>query len=161
MITRPLDLASKLRAPPRSFDAFFFVNTALLVFFFSVFGSPLVLLPGLDVDFQLPAISGANAAAQPATHYITVLSAGQILAGDGIRTNEELAQWLAQQAGLWTAKHAKSGKTAPKPTLLVLASRKVDLAIVTDIAGTASATGFTVRIAATEPGGATRGLATP
>ncbi|HUR56674.1 MAG TPA: hypothetical protein VM029_03130 [Opitutaceae bacterium] len=161
MITRPLNLASKLRTAPRSLDALFYVNAGLLVLFFSVFGSPLVLLPGLAVDFQLPEISGANADAQPATHYITVMSAGQIFAGDGLRTTDELGQWLGQQAGLWTAKHAKSGKEVPKPTLLVLASRKVETAIVMDIAGAASAAGFKVRIAATEPGGATRSFPAP
>ena len=35
VITHPLDLASRLRPPPRNFDALFLVNGALLVLFFS------------------------------------------------------------------------------------------------------------------------------
>jgi biopolymer transport protein ExbD len=161
MITRPLDLASKLRAPPRSLDALFFVNAVLLVFFFSLFGSPFVLRPGLPVDFQLPEVVGANADAQPATHYITVMSAGQIFAGDGLRTQPELRLWLGEQAGLWTAKHVRSGKAVPKPTLLVLASGHVAMEVITDISASARAAGFNVYVAATEPGTATRSLATP
>ena len=46
MITRPLDLASKLRPEPRNFDWLFFVNAGLLVLFFVLFGSRFVLAPG-------------------------------------------------------------------------------------------------------------------
>lgn len=151
MITRPLDLASRLRAAPRSLDALFFVNAGLLVFFFSIFGSPLVLLPALAVDFQLPEVSGANADARPATHFITVLNAGQILAGDGVRTPVQLEAWLKEQANRWKMKPAKKGNAVVSPTLLVLASSRVELSVLTDIAGTARAAGFDVRVAATEP----------
>ena len=73
MITRPLDLASRLRPPPRNFDAWFYVNAGLLVLFFYWFGSRFILAPGLGVNFQLPRIAGARAGAAPATHHITVL----------------------------------------------------------------------------------------
>ena len=53
MITRPLDLAAKMRAEPRSFDALFYVNVGVLALFFLVFGSRFVLAPGLGVDFKL------------------------------------------------------------------------------------------------------------
>ena len=45
MITRPLDLAAKLRPPPRSFDALFWVNVGVVVGFFALFGSRFVLAP--------------------------------------------------------------------------------------------------------------------
>lgn len=152
MIARPLDLASRLRPAPRSLDALFFVNAGLLVFFFSIFGSPLVLQPALAVDFQLPQVNGANTDARPATHFITVMNAGQILAGDGVRTPAELRTWLLQQATLWNRKPAKSNAPPPPPpTLLVLASSRVELAVMTDIAGAARAAGFDVLVAATEP----------
>ena len=54
MITRPLDLASKLRPEPRSLDALFYVNVGVLALFFTMLGSRFVLAPGLGVDFQLP-----------------------------------------------------------------------------------------------------------
>lgn len=49
MITQPLELASKLRSPPRDFDVFFWANAALIVLFFSLAGSQFVLAPGVPV----------------------------------------------------------------------------------------------------------------
>ena len=54
MITRPLDLASKLRTEQRSLDALFWVNVGILVLFFTLFGSRFVLAAGLGVNFSLP-----------------------------------------------------------------------------------------------------------
>ena len=67
MITRPLDLASKLRPPPRNLDMLFLVNGGLLVLFFMLFGSRFVLSPGLGVDFRLPVMAGALANATATT----------------------------------------------------------------------------------------------
>jgi hypothetical protein len=39
MITRPLDIASHLSPPPRSFDVLFYVNVGALAVFFFLFGS--------------------------------------------------------------------------------------------------------------------------
>ena len=47
MITRPLELSSRLRPEPRTFDWVFYVNGGLIVLFFSLFGSQFVLAPGL------------------------------------------------------------------------------------------------------------------
>src|SRR6476620_1297046 len=98
MITRPLDLASKLRPEPRSMDAVFFVNAGLLVLFFSLFGSRFVLAPGLGLDFRLPTAVGARANARIATHMINVISSGQIFTSDGSRTKEQFTVWLNAQA---------------------------------------------------------------
>lgn len=49
MITRPLDLASRLRPPPRGLDWLFVMNVALVALFFSLFGSRFVLAPGLGL----------------------------------------------------------------------------------------------------------------
>ena len=65
MITHPLDLASRLRPPPRSFDALFLVNGGLIILFFFLFGSRFVLAPGLGVGFQLPEMAAAGAGAAP------------------------------------------------------------------------------------------------
>jgi biopolymer transport protein ExbD len=63
MITRPLNLSSRLKPPPRSFESLFYVNGGLIVLFFVLFGSRFVLSPGLGVDFRVPvmpmAIPGA------------------------------------------------------------------------------------------------------
>ena len=138
MITRPLELASRLRPEPRSFDWAFFVNALLIVLFFSLFGSRFVLAPGFSA---LPAIAGSNANARPATHHITVHSERQILAGDGLRDVAGLKVWLEAQA-----------KTARQsPVLLVVSKEDVDLGLITRITSVAVAAGFDVQIASVEP----------
>jgi biopolymer transport protein ExbD len=139
MITRPLDLSSKLRPEPRNFDWLFFVNAGLIVLFFALFGSRYVLAPGLGVDFQLPRVGNPHADARTTTHFISVVSAGQIFAGDGLRTMDQLGQWLKEQA-----------KTVKAPSLLVRASAGVRAAVLTDITSAARAAGFTVVLAAEE-----------
>lgn len=142
MITRPLDLASRLRPAPRNFDGWFFANAGLIALFFFLFGSPFVLAPALGVDFRLPEIAGANADARPATHHVNVTNSGQIFVRDGPLTMEQLRGWLRVRA------------TAVKePVLLVLASEGVPTLLVLEIAGAGRDAGFTVRIAAREPTG--------
>jgi biopolymer transport protein ExbD len=141
MITRPLDLASKLRPEPRNFDALFFVNAGLLVLFFVLFGSRFVLAPGLGIDFQLPTVEGANSNARPPTHVITVTNTGQFLTAAGFRKMEELPAWLKGQA-----------KGVAAPTLLVRAEARVPVAVTAKIAGEARRAGFEyVLLAAEEP----------
>ena len=140
MITRPLELASKLRPEPRSFDWLFFVNAGLLVLFFSLFGSRFVLAPGLGVEFQLPTVADANLAARPATHHITVVNTGLILAGDGPRNRQQLREWLVAEA-----------KKEKQPSLLVLGNQNIPLSVVMEIASLAKAAGFAeVRIATSD-----------
>lgn len=145
MISRPLDLASKLRPEPRSFDWLFYVNAGLLVLFFSLFGSRFVLAPGVTL---LPGIAGADAQARPATHYITVNDDRQIFAGDGLRKLDGLATWLRQQAADWRADRTRS---AVQPVLLIQSSDRVDLDLVAQIISAASEQGFAVQVAAVEP----------
>lgn len=137
MITRPLDLASRLRSEPRSFDWLFFVNGGVIVAFFMFFGSRFVLAPGITV---LPAIAGADAGARATTHTITVVSAQQIFAGDGLRSLPQLRIWLLAQA-----------TTVKEPVLLVLASDGVELDVIARITSLAQEAGFAVHIAAVEP----------
>jgi biopolymer transport protein ExbD len=146
MITRPLDLASKLHGPPPSFDWLFYVNAGLIVFFFTLFGSRFVLSPGLGVDFELPAVPTGAADARVTTHVISVVNAGQIFVPDGLRNVEQLQDWLTQQA-----------KAEKHPALLVRASAVVPAAILSRILGMAHQAGFTVTLAAEEvaPSGST------
>jgi len=140
MITRPLDLASRLRPEPRNFDGLFFVNGGLIVLFFGLFGSPLVLAPGMELSFRLPEMAGAEASALTPTSVVSVTDAGQIFA-DGLRTMEQLPEWLRQEA-------AKSNE----PVLVVRASREVRWALLTEIASAATEAGFArVLSAAVEP----------
>lgn len=142
MITRPLELASRLRREPRSFDWLFYVNGGLIVLFFFLFGSRFVLAPGFTA---LPASAGSNLNARTTTHHITVHSERQILAGDGPRDLRGLGEWLEAQA-----------KTVKQPVLLVLSNHEVDLDLITRIKTVAEEAGFEVHVAAVEPA-STRG----
>ena len=59
MITRPLDLSTRLRPPPHGYEFVFYLNAGLIALFFVLFGSRFVLSPGLGVDFGVPVMSGA------------------------------------------------------------------------------------------------------
>lgn len=140
MISRPLDLASRLRPQPRSMDWLFYVNAGLLVLFFTLFGSKFVISPGLGVGFALPEVAGTKVDAKPTTHVISVVSAGQIIVGDGLRRMDQLQDWLNAQA-----------KTEKSPSLLIQAGSMVPTAITAKIMGMANAAGFSVTLAALEP----------
>ena len=143
MITRPLELASRLRPEPRNFDSLFFVNVALLVFFFAYFGSPFVLAPGLSVDFRLPTATGANASAKAPTHVISVLATGQIFTSHGDQKIEDLPAFFAEQA-----------KTVREPILLVRGDALVPTSVMATISSAAKRAGFSeVLWAAGEPPG--------
>jgi len=131
VITRPLDLASKLRSEPRSFDCLFYVNVGLIAFFFSLFGSRFVLAPGLGVDFQIPKMAGAVEGAAITDRFISVLPSGQIFA-DGLLTMSQLREWLKIEA-----------KKLREPSLLVRASEGVPISQLTEIVSAAREAGFT------------------
>ena len=141
MITRPLDLASRLRPEPRSFDALFYVNVASLVLFFAYFGSHFVLAPGLNVNFRLPSAAGASMSAKAPTHVISVLENGQIFTSHGARKLEELPAYFTHQA-----------KSTKEPVLLVRGDAAVPSSVLVTISSSATAAGFTdVLWAAGEP----------
>ena len=140
MITRPLDLASRLRSEPRNLDAIFYVNVASLVLFFALFGSRFVLAPGLGVEFRLPAVAGANRGARAPTHVISVVNSGQIFTSEGLRNIGGLEEWLRQKA-----------KGTKAPLLLVRGSAGVPMSVLAEISSAAAGAGFEVLWAASEP----------
>jgi biopolymer transport protein ExbD len=142
MITRPLELASRLQPAPRNFDAWFFVNGGLIVLFFLLFGSRFVLAPGLGVSFQLPTMPGAVAGAASTTHRISVVRSDLIYALDeGAINMRELRTWLQREA-----------KRTHKPSLLVLVAAGVPTSDFAEIASAAHAAGFVhVHMGAQEP----------
>lgn len=141
MITRPLDLAARLRPPPRNFDSLFLVNGGLLVLFFFLFGSRFVLAPGLGVGFQMLQVPGARAGATPTTHRITVKPSGLIFIDDGPADLRRLTEWLQVEA-----------KKTRQPSLLIIASRTVQGGMIAEIANAAQGAGFQkVQWAAEEP----------
>ncbi|MCF7687901.1 MAG: biopolymer transporter ExbD [Cephaloticoccus sp.] len=140
MITRPLDLAAKLRPAPRNFDALFWVNGAALVLFFLLFGSRFVLAPGLGVDFDVPIIQGAVGAAARTTHVISVAKPGLIFTDDGALDMDQLKGWLTVQ-----------GSKTSEAALLVRANGAIPISELTDIISAARHAGFRVQIAALDP----------
>lgn len=130
MITRPLDLASKLRPEPRNFDTMHFVNVGLLVLFFQLFASPFVLAPGLGVDFRLPEMPAELANAMATSSTISVKNSGQIFA-DGLLTMDQLREWLKTEA-----------KKTKNPSLLVRMSAGVPVSMQNEIVGAAREAGF-------------------
>ena len=146
MITRPLDLASRLRPEPRSTEALFYVNAGLIVLFFALFGSRFVLAPGLGVDFRLPKLAGANANAKAPTHVISVTNSGQIFASDGLQKMDELTAWLMKQ-----------GAATRAPVLLVRIGTNVPTSLAAEIFSSARRAGFEIIWAAEEAGVTARG----
>ena len=146
MITHPLDLASRLRPPPRSFDHLFLLNGGLIVLFFFLFGSRFVLAPGLGVGFKLPRMAGAIDGARAATVVISVPRSNMVLAEDGMLNYAQLRGWLQQRA-----------RKEPGLELLVRADRSVPLEDLGVIAEMARAAGFTggVQVAMEPAGGGT------
>lgn len=132
MITRPLDLSSHLRRPPRSFDVLFLVNGGLIALFFLLFGSRFVLSPGLRVsgaEFVFPGGQGAVPAATSVC--VSVNASKQIFVDTGLVTLPRLKEWLVVQA-----------KGAPGTTLLLIVDARVPTDIITNISEAATAAGF-------------------
>jgi biopolymer transport protein ExbD len=133
MITHPLDLASKLRPPPRSFDSLFLVDGALIIVFFVLFGSRFVLAPGLGVSFRLPEMAGAVAAAAPTAVVISLPRSDMVLVDDGMLDYAQLEGWLERRA-----------RSEKGLALLVRADRRVpleDLGVIAEMAANAGFTG--------------------
>ena len=134
MITRPLDLLSRLRPPPRNFDFIHLVNGGLIALFFTLFSSHFVLSPGQRVnntDIKLAADPNAvhNARATPVS--ISVNANGQIWGDTGLIPPAKLQEWLTVQA-----------KRAPGSTLLVIMDTRAPMDVFTDISYAAAAAGF-------------------
>ncbi len=133
MITHPLDLAARLRPPPRNLDMLFLVNGALIVVFFLLFGSRFVLAPGLGVDFRLPEMALADAGAAPTAVVISLRRSGMVLVDDGMLDYAQLQGWLEKRA-----------RREKGLALLVRADRRValeDLGIIAEMAANAGFTG--------------------
>jgi len=133
MITHPLDLAARLRPPPRNFDMLFLLNGGLIVLFFLLFGSRFVLAPGLGVNFKLPQMAGAVEGATATTVVISVPRSNMVLAEDGMLNYAQLRVWLQQRA-----------RQEKGLALLVRADRAVpldDLGIIAEMARVAGFSG--------------------
>ena len=134
MITRPLDLLSRLRPQPRNFDVLFLVNGGLIALFFTLFSSHFVLSPGLRVnnsDLMMAASKDATANAKATPVSVSVNASGQVWGDSGLIPPSRLLDWLAAQA-----------KREPGSTLLVIMDTRAPMDVFTNISDAAKAAGF-------------------
>jgi biopolymer transport protein ExbD len=135
MITHPLDLASRLRRVPRSFDWIFYVNFGLIALFFVLFGSRFVLSPALAVDGENLTLSPMQEGAVsllPSTLFMSVKANGQkFVDPNGLVTTEQLKVWLAERA-----------RRTPGATLLIRSDAAVRLDEVTAISAAVKEVGL-------------------
>ncbi len=136
MITRPLDLSSRLKPAPRGIDALFYVNVAALAVFFYVFGSRFVLAPGLAVDFALPLADAAGTARLETDVVIAVPASNMAVVDGAVMDFKGLGDWLRAQAG------ASAAVGAPKKRLLVQASGALPARDLTQVYALAADAGF-------------------
>jgi biopolymer transport protein ExbD len=139
VITRPLELASRLREAPRGGATLFYVNVGLLALFFGLFGSRFVLSPGLGLDFSLPVAGTAGTAAFTAEVVIAVPASGTALVEGQVLDFKALSAWLKAQ-------DTKKGKRR----LLVQASDALPSKDLADIYSMAADAGFLGVLIATE-----------
>lgn len=149
MITRPLDLSSRLRPGPRGLDALFYVNVGALAVFFLVFGSRFVLAPGLAVDFALPRADAA-ATARLTTDVVIAVPASDMAVVDGAVVDfNGLGEWLRARINGAAAAGPASAE-APRLRLLVQASGGLPARDLARIYALAANAGFAGVLVATD-----------
>ncbi|GAB5560643.1 MAG: hypothetical protein SynsKO_22900 [Synoicihabitans sp.] len=137
MITRPLQLADRLRKPPPSMDTLHYVNVVLLGLFFAIFGSRFVLSPGIEIekpDFRLPESPSGLQSAISTKSVISVLGPNMVFTEQGRMSFAELSAWLPTQV-------ARGGEGESR--LLVRADTRVSAADLMKIYDLADEAGFT------------------
>ncbi len=147
MITRPLDLESRLGKPPRDFDVVFWVNVGVIALMFGLLGSRFVLLPGLTVGvdgaaeaFALPQVGRASEGAGTASVVVSYRRDNVILFEGGMYSLPELRRHMESYA-----------RTHAGAVLLVRADRQVSMQAFLDLCDMARAIGFANVLVAAEP----------
>ena len=149
MITRPLDLTSRLSPSPRDLDFFAWINVAMIALFFGLLGSRFVLAPGLPMAvgetgaaIELPAVGPAVGSAGVASVVVSYRRDNVILFEGGMYSQADLRKQMAEYA----RKH-------PGAVLLVRADRQVSMQAFLDLCEMAKSVGFAnVLVAAESPG---------
>lgn len=143
MITRPLELQSRVAPPPRDLDVFFWVNAGVICLFFALLGSKFVLAPGFPVgvggNLELPQTRGAVPGA--AEVVVSYRRDNMILFEGGIY---ELANFRPV-----LERYAQKHKGA---TMIVRVDRQVSMQGFIDLCDLARAAGFGAVHVAAEPG---------
>ena len=146
MITRPLELESRLSPPPRDLDFVAWVNLALIVLFFSLLGSRFVLAPVLRIG-----VGGEDIFALP--------HGAKVLAGVGapsVVVSYRRDDVILFEGGMYTLPELRKHLEAyvrqyPGAIMLVRADRQVSLQSFFDLCELAKSVGFSEVQAAAEP----------
>lgn len=145
MITGPLELRSRLSAPPRDLDFFAWVNAGVIVLFFGLLGSRFVLAPGLpvgvagDSELVLPQMASATDSAGPASVVVSYRRDNVILFEGGKYTLHELRKHMEA----YTKQH-------PGAVMLVRADQQVSMQAFLALCEMAREVGFANVLAAAE-----------
>ncbi len=146
MITRPLDLESRLSPPPRDLDFVGWVNVGVIVLFFSLLGSRFVLAPGMPIgvaddpsQLVLPQGEGTPESTGPASVVVSYRRDNVILFEGGMYSLPDLRKQMADYA----AKH-------PGAVMLVKADRQVSMQAFLDLCAMAREVGFAHVVVAKE-----------
>ncbi len=146
MITRPLDLESRLSPPPRDLNAVAWVNVGLIVLFFSLLGSRFVLATGVLVGvgeagaIELPVVSPASVSTAATSVVVSYRRDNVILFDGGMYSLAELRKHLEVYA-----------RKNPGSVLLVRADRQVSTQAWADLCAMAGSVGFANVLLAAEP----------
>jgi biopolymer transport protein ExbD len=146
MITRPLDLESRMSPPPRDFNAVAWVNVGLIVLFFSLLGSRFVLATGVLVGvgeggvIELPSVNPASASTAATSVVVSYRRDNVILFEGGMYSLTELRKHMAAYT-----------KNNPGSVMLVRADKQVSNQALADLFAMAGAVGFRNVLLAAEP----------
>ena len=146
MITRPLDLESRLSPPPRDLNFVAWVNVGMIALFFGLLGSRFVLAPGLQIGvgepgaIELPSTGPASAGTAAASVVVSYRRDNVILFEGGMYTLAELRKHLEGYV-----------RSHPGAVMLVRADRQVSVQAFFDLCDMARAVGFASVQAAAEP----------
>ncbi|HRG56138.1 MAG TPA: biopolymer transporter ExbD [Lacunisphaera sp.] len=147
MITRPLNLESRLSPPPRDLNAVAWVNVGVVVLFFSLLGSRFVLAPGVLVGtggagvVELPVVNASSMTAVATSVVVTYRRDNVILFQGGMYSLAELQKHME----VYAKKH-------PGSVLQVNADKQVSMQAWADLCAMAGAAGFAnVILVAAEP----------
>lgn len=145
MITRPLDLASRMSPPPRDLNAVAWVNVGVIALFFGLLGSRFVLAPGMPVgvgepgSIVLPAVGAASATTGAASVVVSYRRDNVILFEGGMYSLTELRKHME----VYVREH-------PGAVMLVRADRQVSMQAFLDLCNMARTVGFTNVLVAAE-----------
>lgn len=146
MITRPLELESRLSPPPRDLDFVAWVNVGVIVLFFSLLGSRFVVPPGMPISLgeqnylTLPLGGGTGESPPGESVVVNYLRDNVVLFEDGMYSLADLRKQMA----VYTKKH-------PDAVMLVLMDRQVSVQAFLDLSNMAKAAGFAHVVLLAEP----------